>query len=388
MPAMKVLFIDLYRNYGGGEDILLTLAKNLKKRGIEPAVVCHPGSILHEKTKSIGIEARPADLRSPLKAAFELISLVKYIRSNNFSAAQTFGFWGNTLGRIAARAGGGPVLISTCLYIPGTIISERGGGALKRLLNRANYRLRSFTDNLLTALFTDLVITDAAENKKDLVRQGIKADKIKVIYFGLDPEQKPPEEKAAYLQRQGISPGTAVISVIARLTYEKGHLILLEALGRLKQAADFRLFIAGDGEEKEAIEKAVERHGLKNRVIMTGFLEDVPSLLNASDIIVLPSLSEGISRVLIEAMSSGKPVVATDLPAIREVITDKDSGLLFKKGDSAALSEKILFLLKNREAGIKMGQSARTTYEKTFSIESTVSSHAVIYENLLKEKQK
>jgi len=257
---------------------------------------------------------------------------------------------------------------------------------LKRILNTVNYRLRSLIDNILTALFTDLVIADAMENKKDLVRQGIKAEKIKVIYFGLDQEQRPLEEKSAGLRRWGISPGTVVISVIARLTYEKGHLVLLEALGRLKDSIDFRLIIAGDGEEKDSIEKAAERYGIKDKVIMAGFLNDIPSLMNISDIIILPSLSEGVSRVLIEAMSFGKPVIASDLPAIREIITDKASGLLFKKGDAAPLSEKILFLLKNPGAGIRMGQEAREAYEKTFSMENTVSLHAGLYENLSKGK--
>ena len=174
---------------------------------------------------------------------------------------------------------------------------------------------------------------------------------------------------------------------MAKLWQGKGHHIILEAAPAIiKAASNVRFIFVGDGYLRAELEKAVEEKGLKNYVIFTGFRADIPEITAIFDLAVLASFFEGLGRVLLEAMVLGKPVVASRVGGIPEVVIEGVNGFLVSPDDPQALARQIVKLLKDEDLRRRMGQAGKRMIDERFSAKRMVGDIVNVYEELLKTK--
>lgn len=180
-----------------------------------------------------------------------------------------------------------------------------------------------------------------------------------------------------------------VILHIGRFSPQKNHKLLIEAFSKvLLHSSDVLLLLVGDGELKTEIESHVNSRGIQNNVRFLGMRKDIPELLSASDLFVLSSDWEGVPLVILEAMAAGKPVVATSVGGVPEVVADGKSGFLVTKGDAYALADAILKILKTPDFAVRMGDNGRIIARDRFDIKETAKSYEKLYLECLKRNGK
>jgi glycosyltransferase involved in cell wall biosynthesis len=208
------------------------------------------------------------------------------------------------------------------------------------------------------------------------------------IHNGVDLSIFEPQMHDQFVRlKYNIDHNELIISVTARIERLKGQKYLIEACGKIKsRIRDFHILLAGQIVDssylKECQDKA-EEYGIKDRVIFAGKIENVSQVLNETDIFVLPSLLEAFPRSVIEAMSTGKPVIVTNVGGCSEAFEDGISGFLVPAKNSGAMADKILLLAKSRNLREKIGREARCRVEKKFEIRDTVKQIENLYYEVL-----
>jgi glycosyltransferase involved in cell wall biosynthesis len=203
--------------------------------------------------------------------------------------------------------------------------------------------------------------------------------KLEIIRAGIDPARfrEPRDESRRAL---GLAEEDRVAVIIARLYPEKNHRLLLaafaEAAGRIERA---RLLIAGEGVEREAIEAEIHRLSLWDRVWMLGVRRDVPRLLAAADVFALSSDREGLPIAIIEAMAAARPVVATAVGDIPDVVRDGTDGRIVPPGDPAALAAALIELLGDRERAAEMGRNAQRFATDRFAVGAMIERYQQLF---------
>ncbi len=230
------------------------------------------------------------------------------------------------------------------------------------------------------------VLTVSEPFRRELIERGVAPRRIEVVHNAIDPEwgrRGRPEAARALRGELGVAPEARVLLIVGRLSPEKDHGALLEALRRLPEAPPARLVIVGDGPERPRIEAAVRALGLAGRVTLTGQVASAEPYYGIADICVLSSLSEGSPNALLEAMAAGVPVVATAVGGIPEIVADGRSALLVRPGDAAALAGAIAALLKDEELGRRLAGCARELIRERHAPEARARRLADIYGRLL-----
>ncbi|MGA1191616.1 MAG: glycosyltransferase [Bdellovibrionota bacterium] len=178
--------------------------------------------------------------------------------------------------------------------------------------------------------------------------------------------------------------GVFRLGVFGRLSPEKGHRFLFEALGGIPEASHiFEVDIIGEGVERERLEELARQLGLHRSIRFRGYQRNLRAHYESSDLIVLPSLREGSPNVLLEAMSLGMPVLASDIPSIRAVINEGHTGFLFATADSNALRAKLLEIMSLSECQLSdIGEAARSYVRKEFNPEVRQQRFAQLYQEL------
>jgi len=212
----------------------------------------------------------------------------------------------------------------------------------------------------------------------------VDASIIRIVRNGVDTRRfHPAEDRAAVRRALGIDENARVIVVIAALRAHKGHAVLLEALGRLlylyggqasglpaPARADVKVYLVGaDQGEGEPLRQAVERLGLRETVEFAGPRRDVPQWMQAADLLVLPSLAEGLPNVLLEAQASGLPCVATRLPGCEEALGGEQFGRLVPPNDPQALAGAMGELLDDAAARQELARKSRAHVEQEHGME-------------------
>jgi len=213
---------------------------------------------------------------------------------------------------------------------------------------------------------------------------GVSADKIKVIYNGLDfSTLQPRSTRSEVRQRIGLPESAMVVGTVARLHPVKGHQVLLEAASSLEAAyPDLYFLLVGDGPLRAEIEQQISELGLRDRVLLTGFYPEVADIYPALDLFCLPSLMEGMGLVLLEAMHFGLPVVASRVGGIPELVTDGETGLLVPAGDSKALSIALQKLLGDTDLRQNLGQRGQAQVPN-FTVDKMVREVEKVYNALV-----
>ncbi len=238
----------------------------------------------------------------------------------------------------------------------------------------------------ITNLITDRIIALTDGEKKDYVDLSTsRPDKITTIHSGVELDryltsQLNIEEKKNSL---GLNTDGQIVGTIGWLLPIKGPMHLLKAMGFVWQnRPDVELVFVGKGALKADLTKQAMAMGMTDRVKFLGWRDDIHEIMPVFDLFVLPSLNEGMGRVLVEAMAAGKPVVASNVGGIPDLIKNEDNGVLVRAGDEKALADAIFMVLNDPEKGRKMGCRGRQRCQH-FSLDIMLQKIDVLYQNLL-----
>jgi len=238
--------------------------------------------------------------------------------------------------------------------------------------------------------FTDLrIATSEAVRQNRITREKTPSEKIVAIPNGVDTAYFAPArwERGNSQAELGLSKDRFCIGTVARLTEAKGLKYLLLAVKRVREnIPDVTLLIVGDGPLREELEEYSRELGIDDAVIFTGYRNDIPRMLAAMDVFVLASVWEGMPVSLLEAMAMQKPVVATRVGGIPEVIQDGVDGILIPPTDANELARAIINIFKDREFSDNLALNARKRIMEHFSIESTAKRIGSLYQELIAGK--
>lgn len=241
--------------------------------------------------------------------------------------------------------------------------------------------------NRLVLRSTDRVVGVGEAVRRALIEnEGISADRVEVIYNGVDTaEFRGHEVDAAEVRRDlGFRSEEFVAIQVARLDHLKDHLTAIRTMQRVvAQRPEARLLLVGEGPERAAIESEVERRGLAAHVRLLGTRHDLVRLLHAADMFLLTSISEGIPVTLIEAMAALLPVVSTDVGGVSEVVEDGKTGILAPSGDDERLAAAVLRLAGDGQLRQALGEAGRARAEQRFSQAKMHACYAATYREML-----
>jgi len=246
-------------------------------------------------------------------------------------------------------------------------------------------RVRSEADRALllalTPTFNHLIAVSKASEQK-LIDEGRSIVPVSLIYNGVDLQRYDHQEPCCTLPEEyGMEPGSQIVGVVARLEPEKGHPTLLEAWpGVLHLVPDAYLLIVGEGSRRDALEAQARQLRIAHRVVFTGRRDDVPAVTAALDVAVLPSYREAQGLTILEAMALSRPVIASNVGGIPEMVVDGVTGLLVAPHDAEALTSAIVRLLTDHPYADMLGRAGHDLVHDRFCIEQMVAAVESIYE--------
>lgn len=316
---------------------------------------------------------------TPLRSRARSVAFVHgQIRRRRPDLVHTTLFEADLAGRIAALAAGIPVLTShvNSQYSDQAAASAHRAGRLQaaRAVDGVLARHATRYHHAITA-----AVADGAADALGIDRNAIAVIPRgrTVARLGGPPD---PGRRARVRQEMGLD-GSVVILHVGRQDPQKGHVDLIRAFRTVSsQRPDAMLLMAGrEGNSTEAIKEAIDAAGLGNRIRALGQRDDVGELLSAADLFAFPSRWEGLGGAVLEAMAMRVPIVASDLPAIREVLPDGDCGRLVPPGDARALATEILRVLNDQRLADDLAARAAARFEERYTLDRCVAAMAAMY---------
>ena len=359
---------------GGTENQFMALGRSLDPNRFELEFAClrRWGAFADEiVARHIPLlECNVTSFRS-LSALRQQVRLARYVTDRRIDVVHTYSFYGNVFAVPPARLAGVPVVIAS--------IRDRAP-YLTPMQKRAQR---------WACQFADCILVNAAAVKEWLIDEGYDAAKIVIIPNGVELSRFDRVDEGSPFRGLGIPEGAPVVLVVSRLNPLKGIESFLQAAALV--APDFpavRFVIAGDTNPNErqywsTLTSLTVRLGLIERLIFAGLRRDVPQLLSAATISVMPSLNEALSNVVLESMAAGAPIVATRVGGTPEAISDGVNGLLVPPGDPRAMASAIAALLRDQSRARRLGDAARQSICERFSMERMALATTQLYEALL-----
>jgi glycosyltransferase involved in cell wall biosynthesis len=359
---------------GGGMTHLLQLARWFDPARVRVAFAVPPDGPLLPALHREHVPVHPIPFRSRLDP-LAILRLARLCRGR-FELLHSHNARANVHARFAARLAAVPVTVST---VHNSVFKYDVSVARQRLYAAAERR---------TVRWANRIVAVSSGIAEDLVlRYGIPSAKIVVIPNGIDPECLRPSRPATAIRAEfGVAPSSALIVQVGRLTPQKGFDTLLLALVRIRAAfPSVRTLLVGDGPDRPALESLASRLGIDDCVQFLGYRTDVIDILTAAELVTVPSRSEGMPYTLLEAMGLGRPVVASRIPGIIEVVQDGHTGILIPPNDPAALASAALRVLRNPQSAATFGAHAKTHTLTYFTAERMARSLTDLYTVLLSE---
>jgi glycosyltransferase involved in cell wall biosynthesis len=373
MPERRPLrILHVAASTMGGVGLLL----HYKMRDMDPArfhqtLVCGAGAPLDERFVADGLDIRFADFsRSAFtpRNLFGFRYLLQLMKRERFDVVHTHTSVGGLYGRLAGTLRG----VGTRLWTVHGYSSHPGQPwGLRGLLRGVERSLDRITDHY--------VAISRAMRDQGVAAGIFEPAKVSVIANGLDLEPYPFVPARDDAQRSG----NAMISAIARFEPQKGVEYLIRAMPEvLRQCPGVRLRVAGDGPQRAFLEELTRKLGLGETVVFLGWRSDVQQVLAESDLCCMPSVWEGFGLVLVEAMAVGRPVVASAVDGIPEVVQDGVTGCLVPPRDPGALAQALVALIKDPGRLRVMGKASRQRAERHFDHRRMLDNYAALYERL------
>ncbi len=349
---IQVLRIVIGLNQGGVQQAVLNLARNLDRSKFN-LIVCaiENGGLIGNEIIDSGTNVIVLGFkRQPIKT---ILSLIKIIKANRIDIVHASSYHPSLYGRIAAIVSRAPVIIS-----------------YEHVIFDHFRPVRAFLNKCLNHFTHGYTAVSMAVSDQVIKWYGYSKSKVYVLYNGVDTSKFSLKSSAATAKNiLGLDPKTLVISMICRLDLSKGHKYFFEAITRLQGKRNLQFIVVGSGPDEAAIIALAKAYGLEKSIRFLGIRRDINVCMNATDIFCFPTLQEGFSNVLLEAMSSGCAIVASDFSSNIEVLRHKKNGLIVEMRNAEQLSKAIQQYIDSPGLRKKMGFEARTTIEKSFSVD-------------------
>lgn len=380
---IKALHIITRLIKGGAQENTLITVLGLRAKGYD---VMLASGLTHGPEGEIESVARrsevnlaiiPELVRSPhpWKDLVSTLKIYSLIRKHRFDVVHTHTSKAGIVGRAAAKLAGVPIIVHT----PHGHIFHSYFGPMKTKL--------FFTLEVIFAGFCDKIITLTDKCKEEHIKLGIaNPQKFSTIHSGISLERF--RERSYDIKEikanLNIPITSKVVGTVARLEAVKGISFFINSMKKVTESCpSVHFLVVGDGTQRKILESRARDLGLSGKVIFTGIREDVPELISIMDVFVLSSLNEGMGRVLVEAGLMSKPIVATRVSGIPEIVQDRSTGILVEPGNPQALADGIIDLLSDPQKAEAMGDNARLRMAEHFSAEKMVDKIDALYKEFL-----
>ncbi len=389
----KILYIDTHYIYAGGQDHLLRLIDGLDKQNYYPVVLCaiENKKFIEElkkreidffalKTKNLILENKilKAFLQFP-NFAYLTFKTLQIVKQKKVDIIQANLFYSALFSLIVAKILKKPFLWT--LHTVDEIFKY------KRLVE-------------LLIKFSDKTISICKNYVSVAQKEHLDISKFQIIYDGIDAKGaishkiKSESVKRVKINNKWID--KPIVAMIGRIDPEqKRQQDFIEAahivLKKIDEVNNVNFLIVGgtsnvyEERERKKLEELIEEKKISEKVIFTGFIQNLNYLLSNIEILVLPSIKEGVPAVILEAMVARKPVIATKVGGIPEIIIDGKTGFLVPPKNPQAIAEKIIFLLKNPEKSREMGERGYQRIKQHFGLEKMAREHEKLYEEVMKK---
>ncbi|HSF33533.1 MAG TPA: glycosyltransferase family 4 protein [Candidatus Tectomicrobia bacterium] len=360
---LTILHTEASLGWGGQEMRILAEASAFAKRGFRLLIACQPGSHLGLEAQRRGLSVQPVTM----PRAFDLLAcwrLRRLMRREAVDLVHTHSSIDAWLAGFAAKS----------LHLP--VVRSRHVSILVK-------RRRNFVYNALC----DRIISSGEAIREVLMTGGVDPDKIVAIPAGVDVAQFHPAVSGTAV-RQEFGIGAPVIGTVAMFRHSKGHHVLLQAVPEILRREPRAVFLwVGDGVGRSRLQQQIIAAGLQERVYLTGFRDDVAACLAAMDVVVLPSIkSDGVPQVILQALALRKPVIASAVGGIPEVIQHRKTGTLVPPNDPQALAEAVGQVLCHAQSAAEWARAGGQLIDSHYALEHIVDRTAAVYTAALVEK--
>ncbi len=359
LQRLRILHVVEATTGGVGRHVI-DLATAMQRLGPAVTVACPPvrdrarrDTAFVERLRAAHIPVAILPLRSgihPLADARGYARLVSLLRETRFDVVHSHSSKAGALGRLAARRCGVPASV----YTPNAFAFLGASNPLTRWLYRT-------IERRLGRRWTDALICVSPSERDLTLRQAIAPpERVVVIENAIDARRFAPRlDRAAAKTALGLDPARQTVGYVGRLVPQKGVDTLLQAAQQvLARRDDVQFALVGEGELETMARRLIEQQGWRDRVILTGYRTDIPRVLAAVELFVLPSRYEGLPYTLLEAMAAGRAVIAADIAGNRDLIRPGQTGLLVPPDDAPALAGAILDLLADPARRERLGAGA------------------------------
>jgi len=339
--------VDSAASWRGGQNQVLLTTLGMAARGHDVAIACRQGGALETRARARGLAVHALPFQGDLSPSAAL-GLRRVIRRLRPDAVMLHDPHALSAGLFAGRGGARRLGV------------RRVDFALRGPLSRLKYRA------------CDVVVAVSGAIAAVLEREGLPAERIRVIYEGVTARPPMPGGIEA-LRALGLPQAAETVGNVAALTGHKDHVTLLEAAALVvPRRPEARFVIVGDGERRAELEARARVLGLAERVVFAGFRDDVDRLLPAFDLFCLSSHLEGLGTSLLDAMCFARPVVATAAGGIPEAVVDGVTGRVVPVGDARALADAIVDVLSDAGRRDAMGRAGHARFLERFTADRMV----------------
>ena len=369
----RVIHLAEALNIGGLERNILMLIQGLRRRGWDVSIWCmaYGGPFAHEFRKR-GIDVRVLNI-SRYYHPRHLLTLWREIAVAKPAIVHAHGDFAGIFGRISALLANVPHILVHAQNRPG----------------EDQYSRHVLQNRVLTGICDGIIACSYDTMDYYLEEEGVPRPKITTVHNCVDTDLFQRQPGAGVKSSFGWREDDLLLGTVARMTKVKGHIHLIRVAPKIvAQVPRARFAFIGDGPERPFLESEVERLGLQEHFCFTGMRDDVPRLLSAMDVFVLPTaLREGLPLAIAEAMACGLPVIATNVGGVREVVLDGKTGFLLPPRDEEALCDAVLTLLQDDRKRLAFGKAGHEYCMSEYGADLMVSRIEAIYKNLLKSRQ-
>ncbi|MDO9694264.1 MAG: glycosyltransferase family 4 protein [Candidatus Latescibacteria bacterium] len=373
----KICHVVGNSSFGGGSMIVLALAKKAASEGLRVHVVATDREFIRQLTAA-GIGVVPLDCieRSvnPYRDVRGAFMLYRHFKAAKYDLVHTHTTKAGMIGRFAATAAKVPHVVHT---VHGFAFHEESGRTATKVI--------AALERIAAGWCHRIVCVSRFHREWALRLHIAAADKIVAIPNGINAPAVPPGfDRATFRRSLGVDEGDVLVVGVGRLAPQKGFSHLIDAAAKLGDlGASCRFLVAGEGPLRSRLERRIVEAGLTGRFRLLGYRGDVGSLYLAADIVAQPSLWEGLSISLLEAMSLGRPIVTTEISSNREVVGQSGSVVLVPAADSDALAAAIRDLVADADRRAMISEIARSVYRDGYTEAGMTDAYLDLYREML-----
>lgn len=369
----RILYVDIHGVvWGGGQLSLLGILENIDRKRFLPIVALPYEGDLSERIRSLGIEAEIIPFGTVkniniFATFFSVIKFCLFIKRKKIDLVHTNALRATFYAGLAAKISGVPLI-----------------------WHARDLRATRWVDRLLSSLTTHIIAI--SEIVAERFPWFIRGRQISLIYNGIDIEKfKPGLKNTQIMSEFSIDKNMKVIGTVGHLVSRKGQEIFLQVASKILQhLADVKFLVVGEdvhqkGAHKKELEFLAQELKIKDKVIFTGFRNDIIEMMSVIDVFIFPFKDEAFGRAVIEAMAMAKPVIAYRHGALTEIIQDNETGLLVTADNPDELAEAIIRLINNPDDAERIGKKARIWVEQNFDLKVTVPKIEALYDCLIKD---